>query len=216
MIKLVIIDFDDTLSLTEKACLTIENHIAKQMGFPPMDHRTHLKNWGTPIRDAIKERIPGINEDEFMVRLEKTLPEFIERNEVDVISDINLEVLDRLKMLGLKLAILTSRTMGEVKHLIHIDHSLSKRLDGFYHKDNLQHSKPNPHVFKEILSRFKVGPSEAVYMGDSLSDAICAKGAGLHFVALLESKIRTRDDFKGIKVDFFADTFSQIIDYVKL
>ncbi len=215
MIKLVIIDFDDTLSLTEKACFKIENQIAKKMGFLPMTHEAHLKNWGTPLREAIKQRVPGINADEFMARLEKTLPEFISKNETDIITDVNFEVLNKLKGLGLKLAILTSRTLGEVRHLIHEDHPLSKKLDAFYHKDNSEYMKPDPRVFNKVLEEFKVKPSEAIYIGDSLGDAISAKKAGLHFIALMESKIKTRDDFKGLGVDFFADNFLKITDYIK-
>ncbi|MFH0772801.1 MAG: HAD family hydrolase [bacterium] len=214
MIKLVMIDFDDTLCLTEKAAFEIENHIANKMGFPPMDRKTHLRNWGKPIKEAIKERIPGINTDEFIVHWEKTLLEFVMRNEVDVISDNNYKVLDELKTFGLKLAILTSRTIGEVKHLIHISHPLAVRIDKFYHTGNSKYMKPDPRVFDKALHEFKVKPHEVVYVGDSLSDAVGAKAAGLHFIALLESKLRTRDDFKGLGVDFFADTFTQIINYI--
>lgn len=215
MIKLVIIDFDDTLSLTEKACFNIENFIAKKMGFAPMNRETHLKNWGKPIREAIGDRIPGINADEFMVLLEKTLPDFIQNNEADVITDVNIKVLDQLKSRGYKLAILTSRTLGEVKHLMHTNHPLNIRLDGFYHRDNLDYVKPDPRVFEKVLNKFNIKPDEAIYIGDSVSDAKSAKDAGLHFIALLESKLRSRDDFKGLSVDFFAESFSQIIDYIR-
>lgn len=215
MIKLVIIDFDDTLSLTEKACFNIENHIAKKMGFLPMDRDTHLKNWGKPIKEAIKERFPGINVNNFMVNLERTLPEFVKRSKIDVVSNVNLEVLDILKKLGYKLAILTSRTLGEVKHLINKNHPLNTRIETIYHRNNMKYVKPDPRVFKNALSEYDVKPNEAIYIGDSPSDALAAKNAGLHFIALLESKIRTRTDFVELKVDFFADTFPQIIDYIR-
>jgi len=215
VIKLVIIDFDDTLSLTEEACFHLENHIATKMGFSPMKRETHLRNWGKPIKEAIKERFPKIDVDTFMENLEETLPQFVKRNEIDIINDLNLNVLDKLRTLNRKLAILTSRTISEVKHLMHVAHPLSRRIDTFYHRDNTKHIKPDPRVFEKALNEFEVKPVDAVYIGDSLSDAISAKGAGLHFIALLESKIRTRADFNGLDVDFFAETFSQIIGYIQ-
>lgn len=44
MIKLVIIDFDDTLCLTEKACFKMENYVAQKMGFAPINREAHIKN----------------------------------------------------------------------------------------------------------------------------------------------------------------------------
>lgn len=214
MIKLVIIDFDDTLSLTEKACFKIENLIAQQMGFAPMDRETHLKNWGKPLKEAIVERFPGIDADKFMVCFENTLPEFIEKGEVDFISEINFQTLDKLKKLCLKLAILTSRSLGEIRHLMDTKHPLNNYIDAFYHKENLDYVKPDPKVFDKALEKFQVKLTEAVYIGDSLNDAISAKNAGLHFIALLESGLRTKEYFKKVKVDFFANKFSEIIAYI--
>ncbi len=216
MIKLVIIDFDDTLSLTEKACFKIENLIAQQMGFTPMDRKTHLKNWGKPLKEAIVERFTGIDVNKFMVRFEKVLPKFIERGEADLISEINFQTLDKLRKLGSKLSVLTSRTLGEVQHLLDTKHPLSNRIDAFYHKDNLVYDKPDPKVFDKVLEKFHVKPNEAVYIGDSLNDAISAKNAGLHFIALLESGLRTKEYFKEVKVDFFANKFSEIITYITI
>ena len=102
----------------------------------------------------------------------------------------------------------------EVKHLQEKKHSLSLRIDAFYHKDNSDYLKPNPKVFDKILKKFTVLPSEAVCVGDSLGDALSAKGAKLHFIALLESKLRTKSYFKDVAVDYFALKFKDILDYV--
>ncbi|KKP66421.1 MAG: hypothetical protein UR68_C0020G0037 [Candidatus Roizmanbacteria bacterium GW2011_GWA2_35_19] len=214
MIKLVIIDIDDTLILTEEACFKMENHIAQKMGFSPMSRQSHLKNWGTHLKAAIVERIPGIDADEFMKNIDKIMPEFIKRKELDIISEINYETLDKIKKLGMKIAILTSRTIAEAKHLLHADHELNRRIEAFYHKENMPYLKPDPRVFDIPLNKFNVRPYEAVYIGDAPNDAKAAKGAGLHFIALMESGIRTKEDFKNLKVDFFASNFPEIIGYL--
>jgi phosphoglycolate phosphatase-like HAD superfamily hydrolase len=54
-----------------------------------------------------------------------------------------------------------------------------------------------------------------VYVGDSLTDAEAAKGAGLHFIACLEAGIRTRDDFAIHPVDRFIERFADLPEAVK-
>ncbi|HZJ18384.1 MAG TPA: hypothetical protein VFD45_02065 [Patescibacteria group bacterium] len=44
MIELIILDFDDTLCLTEKSSYELENLIAQKIGFPPITRETHIKN----------------------------------------------------------------------------------------------------------------------------------------------------------------------------
>lgn len=69
MIKLVALDFDDTLAMTEEATFQMENETARRMGYPPMTREAHKKNWGKPLEEAIVERFPGINPEEFMRKL---------------------------------------------------------------------------------------------------------------------------------------------------
>jgi len=153
MIELIILDFDDTLCLTEKSSYELENLIAQKIGFPPITRETHIKNWGKVLEEAIIERFPGINAEVFIEELRKTLPKLIKKDEIDVITDINLKTLDIIKSKGIKLAILTSRDFMEVKHLQEKKHSLSLRINAFYHKDNSDYLEPNPKVFDKILFR---------------------------------------------------------------
>jgi phosphoglycolate phosphatase len=215
MIKFVIIDFDDTLSLTEDACFKIENHIATKMGFPPMTREAHQKNWGVPLRKAILERIPGIDAEEFIEIHKQVLPDFLAKGEADTISEENIETLKKLKALGKHMAILTSRTFNEARHLLDENHLINRYIEKIYHMDNMKFHKPDPRAFNKALENFGVTPKETVYVGDSTTDGISAKGAGIHFIALLESGLSKKEDFKTIHVDFFAQTFPEILTYIE-
>lgn len=214
MFKVVLIDIDDTLCLTEETCFNLENEVATGMGFPSMTRITHQKNWGKPLEQAILERIPGVDAGEFMKRVEKIIEDKVYSGALDSISEENLKVLDRLKKSDKKLAIVTSRSFIEAKHLLQDSHPLSNLVDAFYYRDNSEFLKPDPRVFNQAFVKFNVKPVECVYLGDSISDAIAAKGAGMHFIAVLESGLRTKEDFAGQNVDFFADKFTDIIDYI--
>src|SRR5690348_14756151 len=160
MIKVVLLDFDDTLCMSEESCFHFENEIAKSMGFQPMSRTIHKITWGQNLHEAIKERIPGIDADEFMKRFEQMVPDAIANGTFDNVPERNLEVLDKLKAAGKKLAIITSRSFGEVKYLMDKAHPLSTRIDMIYHRDNLEHLKPDPRVFNKALYEFDVAPKE--------------------------------------------------------
>lgn len=192
MIKLVIIDFDDTLSLTEEAWFKIENLVAEKLGFPPMTREAHRKNWGMPIKKAILERIPGIDPNAFIKIHKEVLPEFVQHGRIDMISKGNIKTLEMLKNDGKRIAILTSRTFHEAKHLLNKNHHLNRWVEKIYYADNSKHLKPDPRAFDQAIEEFKVERHEVIYIGDSLGDAISAKGAGIHFIALLESGLRTK------------------------
>lgn len=184
------------------------------MGFPPMERATHQKNWGTPLRQAIVERVPGIDADTFMEMHNQVLPDFLDGGSVDTISNKNIETLRELAGLRKRLAILTSRTFNEAKHLLDKNHHINRYIEKIYHMDNNEFHKPDPRAFSLPLKDFEVAPDEVVYVGDSLNDGISSKGANLHFIALLESGLKNKSDFKDIDVDFFASDFSDIIDYI--
>lgn len=192
----------------------IENYIANKMGHMPMARDTHKKNWGKPIKEAIAQRIPGIDVEKFMELHRSLLSGFVEAGKLDVISDNNIKILEALKNNGKKLAILTSRAFHEVEHLLDENHRMNRLIEKFYHSGNSKFLKPDPRVFDEILGDFGVAPQEAVYVGDSLSDGISAKGANLYFIASLESGLRSKKDFDSIKVDFFANKFEEITGFI--
>lgn len=214
MIKAVIFDFDDTLCLTEEGCFALENEIAMQMGHQPMSRETHIKTWGQPLGDAIAKRIPGIDVGEFMRRIGVWQPIFAREGKLDKLTPENIAVLDRLRSYGKKLAIVTSRELQEARHLLENTHPLHSRIDAFYHKDNSDFLKPDPRVFDKVLSDLAIEPQEAVYIGDAVTDAVAAKKAGLHFIALLESGIRKKEDFAEIPVDMFAYHLPEVISYI--
>jgi phosphoglycolate phosphatase len=215
MIKLVIIDFDDTLSLTEGAFFKVENSIAEKLGYSPMTREIHRKNWGKPIEEAILERIPGIDPEAFMKIHREIFPKLVLERKVDVINDNNIETLRKLKNDGKHLAILTNRSFHEVKHLLDESHHLNEWIEKIYHTSNSEYLKPDPRAFDQIIEDFNVKRHEAIYIGDSIGDAISAKGADIHFIALLESGLRTKEDFKSVNVDFFAQKFPDILSYIE-
>lgn len=214
MIEAVVVDLDDTLCLTEAACFEMENEILTKMGRAPMSRSIHVSTWGRPLYDAILERSPGVDLDEFKKLYAPIINKYTQNGKLDAIPPENLIALDQLIALGKLVMILTSRTHDELRHLLEPDHLLAERVKAFYYRDNMQFHKPDPRAFDELLSDHNLSTTNAVYIGDNVSDAIAAKEAGLHFVASLEGRLRTRVDFAHLPVDAFIDTFPEVVEVV--
>jgi len=215
MIKAVILDLDDTLCLTEAACFDMENETLAAMGREPMTRATHRANWGKPLFEAIFDRSPGIDLEEFKRYYEPTIKHYTEEGLLDVIPEENYKALDRLLALGKSLVVLTSRTHTELKHMLDGGHELASRIETFYYRDNMQYHKPDSRAFAHIEVEHGRKPEECVYIGDSVTDAIAANGAGLQLIISLESGLRTREDFADQSVERFINVFPEVVDAVQ-
>lgn len=208
MIRAVIVDFDDTLCLTEQATFELENDALQQMNRPPQQREVHLRTWGQPLYEAIKERSPGVDVQAFRRILTKTHMQWVKEKRIDALAPENLHALDQLLAAGKEVFVLTSRSHGEILHLLEPDHELATRVKAFYYRDTMSHHKPDPRAFDNLLKENQLKPEECVYIGDSLTDAQAAKGARVHFVACLEAGLRTKQDFSAEAVDVFTKRFA--------
>lgn len=214
MIKAVVIDFDDTLCLTEAACFEMENETLQAMGLPPMERDIHIQTWGQPLFDVITVRSPGIDVEAFKKAYHPIIAEYTKSGKLDAIPKANYDALDQLIAMEKSLLVLTSRTHAELKHLLEPDHLLASTIDAFYYKDNMQYHKPDPRAFDELLADHGLDAGDCVYVGDSVSDAVASKQAGLHFIASLESGLRQKEDFANEQVDAYINAFPDIVEAV--
>ncbi len=210
MIKLVLVDFDDTLVLSEESCFHLENEIAAIMEYEPMTRDIHQANWGKPLKDAITERIPGIDAEKFMSLFSGVSKKHIDKGEFDHIPDENLSVLRGLREAGFKVCIQTSRQHCEVEYLISDKSNLMPVIDAFFYQERSGYKKPDPRVFLLPIKEFDVAMSEMVYVGDAFMDVQWCRAAGVHFIASIESGLRTEEDFKKLGAKWFIRKFTQL------
>lgn len=192
----------------------MENEILEQMGRKPIDRKVHLETWGQSIFEAIKLRSPGVNVAEFKKLYGPAIERWVEQGHLDVIAKENDQALKKILKAGMVIYVLTSRNHSELKHFLEPDHLLYEKITAFYYRDNMEFHKPDPKAFDKLLQDHNIAPDDSVYIGDSIGDAIAAKQAGLHFVACLESGLKTKADFDDYSVDAFVDKFSDIASYL--
>jgi phosphoglycolate phosphatase len=215
VIGAVVVDVDDTLVLTETVCFALENEVLARLGRPPMAREVHVATWGQPLLDALAYRSPGVDVHRFEMVFRGLYAEYVSGGLVDVVAPENLAALDELAGAGRRIMLLTSRTEVEVAHLLAPDHVLASRLHAAYHAGNTRFRKPDARVFDELLAASGLHPGECVYVGDSPGDAQAANGAGVRFIACLQSGLRTRSEFGTHRVDAFVDAFPDVVAAVR-
>ena len=80
-----------------------------------------------------------------------------------------------------------------------------------YHRDNVSHAKPDPRAFDWLWQK-GFTPEQCVFVGDSILDGQAAHGAGMKFVATLESGIHDEDYFSGVEVAAFIKSFGELAE----
>jgi phosphoglycolate phosphatase len=214
VIRAVIVDVDDTLCLTEAASFDLENEVLARMGRPPMPRAVHLATWGEPLLEAMPHRSPGLDLDRFAELFPVLHQRYLADGRLDVIPPENLRALDELVAAGRTVFLLTSRAEAEVRHMLEPDHVLAGRVAGAYHTGNTRFRKPDPRVFDELLAETGFRPRQCVYVGDSPGDATAAGGAGIPFVACLQSGVRRLDEFDPRYVTASVAAFPEITSVV--
>ena len=213
-IRAVLIDFDDTIAMTQEVCFHFENQVLADMGLPPMDREVYRRTWGPPVEVAIALRVPGIDLEEYQRRFAARYEDDALGGPMSEVTDENLGVLDALRGRGIALGLLTSRRHREMGNLLECDHPLRARLDYFYGLDDVPEPKPSPRAFEPFLRSTGIAPADCVYVGDAVNDAAAATGAGLHFIANLENGTLRRESFEGYPVLGFIERFENLLDLI--
>jgi phosphoglycolate phosphatase len=179
-----------------------------------MSRAVHLSTWGEVLLDAMPHRSPGLDLQRFADMFPAVHQEYLTAGRLDVIPRENLDALDTFVSQGRTVLLLTSRAEAEVQHMLAPDHVLAGRVSAAYHQGNTRFRKPDPRVFDELLAETGLAPGECVYVGDSPGDAMAAGGAGIRFVACLQSGVRRLDEFDPRYVTASVDAFPDLVAVV--
>jgi phosphoglycolate phosphatase len=209
-VRAVVVDVDDTLCLTEAGSFELVNDVLARMGRPPMDRAVHRATWGEVLLEAMPRRSPGVDLARFAELFPAAHQQYLADGRLDVIPPENLAALDELVRSGRTVLLLTSRAEAEIAHLLAADHVLAGRVAGAYHQGNTRFRKPDPRAFDELLAETGFAPDECVYVGDSPGDAVAAGGAGIRFIACLQSGVRRLDEFDSRHVTGVIETFPEL------
>ena len=124
-------------------------------------------------------RFLGIDDDAMLKQINYHWGRLLQNSPVTMFTGIP-ELLTLLAKEHYFLAIATSRTWKELEEIDDLMKILSI-FDCVITSDKVDKPKPNPESILTILKQNHLQPSETIYVGDSESDMLAAKSAGVFF-----------------------------------
>ena len=177
-IKAVLFDFDGTIFDTNKLILASWGAVFQAKGTTPKSEAEILASFGEPLLTTMEKWFPG--EAEECIRIYRDYQKEIFFDQIDLCPGMD-ELIRKLAALGFQLAIVTSRlTKSTVDTLEKYD--LLRYFDTIVTCDDTDKHKPDPEPALLALERLGVSAEEAIMIGDSRFDILCAHNAGVQAV----------------------------------
>lgn len=216
MIKLCILDLDGTALDTIETISYYGNYALGKHGIESIEACEYKYLVGTGISNLIKNMLnfrQCYTEETFA----KVFHDYDTAYNADVsyksrIYDGLKEALDKIKALGVELAIVSNKpdyaTQEVVRKLYGENYFtyVTGKKDGYP-------LKPDPTVVLNLINEKALGKDECIYIGDTSTDMLTGKNAGLFTVGVLWG-FRGRDELLSNGADMLAKKPCELYEYV--
>lgn len=207
----VIFDIDGTLLDSIQKYFNCMDTVLKKTFGRTFPREAIEATFGLPMRAAMP--VLGIADEDVSVLESEVVSYICNLDEEIAFYPGIVETVSELRDQGFRLGIATSRTLEEV----HGDKNI-KGIISFFDAVSATSSevrpKPAPDILLRVLDDLSAEPGQAVYIGDTRLDCLCARSAGTHFIGAGWN----RDSCFGKKTDLYADCIicTCIDDLIKL
>lgn len=196
MLKAIIFDVDGVLVDSKEANIAFFQNLLKKAGYPKASRKEILECFHLALWQSL-EKLTGSNDQVEIKRIwdiaqdsslrNPSLFNFPEKLE-DILGELHKKY---------KLAIVTSRIRVGMDDIFSAK-DMRHLFDSIITFEDYKKPKPSPDPLLTALKKLKILPRESVYIGDSESDIIAAKAAGIRSIHLAPNK--HKDATAGIKV----------------
>ncbi len=175
-VNTVLFDFDGTIMDTNEVIIRSWQHTFKTVEGKERPKEHIIETFGEPLYVTMEKLLPQIPLEEG-VSIYRGYHYSNFKDLIEVFPGV-IEVIKELKNRDYKVAIVTSRLrkttcMGLEKY------DMEKYFDSIITCDDTDKHKPDPEPINIALERLKSSPNEAIMVGDSMFDILCAKNAGV-------------------------------------
>lgn len=122
-----------------------------------------------------------------------------------------LEMLQTLRVHGLKLAVITNKPQEQAEEVMHL--LPENAVDGLYGQSRRFPVKPDPSIFHDVMDAFGMQPEEVLYCGDSAVDIEFAHNANAKAIGC-NWGFRGSDELQAAGADFLAGTPGELAEIV--
>ena len=215
MIDTVLYDFDGTIMDTNDVIIGSWQHVYKTLRGEEGDLTYILSTFGEPLEYSMETSFPEVSKEESV----KIYRDWQKEHFLDMIhlfSGVE-EMLAEVKARGYRTGIATSR-LSESLHraLSHFD--LYKYFDAIVAVEDIKEGKPAPDTIYKVLDKLNARSENAIMMGDSRLDILCARNAGVPSVLVGWSATlagKTKEDFApGEAPDFIIQKPEELFEII--
>jgi phosphoglycolate phosphatase len=188
MAKAIVFDLDGTLVDTAPDLWRATNHILTSLGRVPISLEDVRAFVGHGARALIARGLKATGDGAEPQTIEPLFDEFV-RYYGDHIAEGSeafpgaIALLDRLAEAGFRLGVCTNKLEGlSVGLLEALD--LMQYFDAVVGPDTIGRAKPDPEAYRETLRRMNGEIAHSVMIGDSETDVLTARAAGVPVIAV--------------------------------
>ncbi len=184
----IVFDLDGTLVETAPDLVDTLNVIFAREGMPPVPYDTARTLIGGGAKAMIARGVEAENRSFTPAELERMFEDFIAHYAKHVADRSHvfpglIDALDRLADDGFRFAVCTNKLEGLSRSLLE-KLALTKRFKAICGQDTFGIQKPNPEVLRRTIAVAGGDPRRAIMVGDSETDILTARGAGVPVIAV--------------------------------
>lgn len=199
-IKAVILDMDGLMIDSESLHCKAYDTVLKQYGYGLNAKENSERYVGISDPDISRDLISRYN---LPIKPEKLA--FLKQQEYrrllgnEVIPQAGLlELLNRLKSSGFKVAIASSATTEEIKTVVK-KLKIEPFINSITSSYEVENGKPKPDLFLHAAQKINIPPSNCLVLEDAPSGILAAKAAGMYSFAIPSSETKDKDFSKATK-----------------
>jgi phosphoglycolate phosphatase len=183
--KSIIFDFDYTLADSSRGVIECINYALATMGMATVSDNAACRTIGMSLHDTFKV-LTSLDAPEraaefarlFILRADDVMVDSTE------VFDYALPVISGLKQQDICIGIVSTKYRSRIEAVLARDGMLDS-IDLIIGGEDVAQHKPHPEGLLKALEKLQTPSSSALYVGDSVVDAIVAERAGTRFVAVL-------------------------------
>jgi len=175
-INTVLFDFDGTIMDTNNLILESWQHTFRTVEGKERAAEDILETFGEPLNITMGKLLPQVAVEEG-VKIYRSYHHDRFTELIEVFPGIP-ELLAELKQRGYKTGVVTSR-LRNTTELGLKTYDMEQYFDTVVTCDDTDKHKPDPEPVNIALERLGAKPEEAIMVGDSMFDILCAKNAGV-------------------------------------
>jgi phosphoglycolate phosphatase len=208
-IKAILFDFDYTLADSSQGAIDCIGYALRELGLPPVPDDAARHTIGLSLPDTLAA-LAGPQPEPVSERFARLFVEQADRVMASktALLDAVPETVERLRRQGLVLGIVSTKYRRRIEGILQRE-DLSGFFDVIVGGEDVSRHKPYPESLFLALDKLGVLSTEALYVGDSVTDARAAQRAGVPFVAAL-SGTTPREAFRGLEVCRVIESLSSL------